>query len=98
MQWLLENVDRDCILNWDETSWKLHRGNILTWARCGSENVRINVHGDEKECIPVLAAITANGGKFYFLVSGKTVRAEESQLGDILGRWANHSDHGWETS
>ena len=35
MQCLLENVDRDCILNCDETSWKLHPGNILTWARCG---------------------------------------------------------------
>ena len=45
---------RDCILNCDETSWKLHRVNILTWARCGSENVRINIHGDEKECITVL--------------------------------------------
>ena len=100
MQWLLENCDRDCILNCDETSWKLYPGNILTWARCRSENVRINVHGDEKECITVLATITANGGKLplYFLASGKTVRAEESELGDLCGHWANHSDKGWETS
>ena len=100
MQWLLENGDRDCILNCDETSWKLHSGNILTWARCGSENVRIDIRGDEKECITVLATITANGGKLplYFLASGKTARAEESQLGDIFCHWSNHSDNGWETS
>ena len=55
MHWILENGDRDCILNCDETSWKLHPGNVLTWARCGSENVRIHVRGDEKECITVLA-------------------------------------------
>ena len=63
---------------------------------CGSENVRINIHGDEKECITVLATITANGGRLplYFLASGKTARAEESQLGDVYGHWGNHSDNG----
>ena len=55
MQWLLDNGDRDCILNCDETSWRLHPGNVLTWARCGSQSVRINIRGDEKECITVLA-------------------------------------------
>ena len=60
--------------------------------------MRINIHGDEKESITVLATITANGGKFYFLASGKPVRAEESQLGDVCGHCSNHSDHGWETS
>ena len=55
--------------------------------------MRINVRGYEKECIRVLATITGNGGKLpqYFLASGKTVRAEESQLGDIWGRWAKKS-------
>ena len=100
VQSLLDNCDRDCILNCDETSWKLHPGNVLTWARCGSQSVRIHIRGDEKECITVLATITANGGKLplYFLASGRTLRAEESQLGDVCGHWANHSDNGWETS
>ena len=33
LQWLLDNVDRDCILNCDKTSWKLHPGNILTYCK-----------------------------------------------------------------
>jgi hypothetical protein len=38
----------DCILNWDETSWKLSPNGILTWADRGSDNFPVNVTGNER--------------------------------------------------
>ena len=93
-------MDRDYVLNCDETSWKIYPGNILTWAKRGSENVSITIRGDEKECITVLATVSANGHKLplYFIANGKTERVEHSQLGDVINHWKNHSSNGWETS
>ena len=97
---LMESVDRDCLINADETSWTVFPGNIFTWAATGSENVTLNCQGNDKDCLTVLASITANGGKLplYFLATGKTPRVMGSQLGDTYGHWQNFSESGWQTS
>lgn len=97
---LLETVDRDCVINADETSWTVFPGNILTWSTTGSENVSIACQGNDKDCLTVLASITASGGKLplYFLASGKTPRVMDSQLGDTWGHWRSFSESGWQTS
>lgn len=97
---LMETVDRDCLINADETSWAVFPGNIFTWSTTRSENVAINIKGNEKDCLTVLASVTANGGRLplYFLASGETPKVMSSQLGDTFGHWQNFSEKGWQTS
>ena len=97
---LMKSVDRDCLINADETSWTVFPNNIFTWSTTGSENVSITCQGNDKDCLTVLASITANGGKLplYFLATGKTHRVMGSQLGDTYGHWQNFSESGWQTS
>ena len=97
---LLENWDRDAILNCDETSWKVFPNNILTWANVGAESVPLKVNGDEKECLTVLATVSANGGKLplFFLAKGTSERVLETQIGDVCDHWKSYSENGWETA
>ena len=96
---LMATRDLSRIINCDETSWKLYPNGILTWAETGAEDVSVGILGDEKECLTVLASVTADGRKLplYFLAKGKTTRVESSQLGSVNYHWKNHSENGWMT-
>jgi hypothetical protein len=65
---------------------------VLTWAETGSENVSIEITGDEKAAITAMATINADGKKFplYLIAKRKTKRVEISQLGEI---GLHKSDH-----
>ena len=97
---LLERCPKERILNCDETSWKVYPGNLLVWAETGGDGARVYIDGDDKNCLTVLATVTATGTKLplYFLASGKTTRVEETQVGDIGSHWKTHSESGWQTS
>jgi hypothetical protein len=97
---LMQTIPLSRIVNCDETAWLLHPKGILTWARAGSESVQAKINGDEKDCLTVLASVTAAGDKIplSFFASGKTTRVEESQIGAVPGHWRDHSESGWQTS
>jgi hypothetical protein len=97
---LITAVDLSRIVNCDETSWLLHPKGILTSAGLGCQSVQAKINGDEKDCITVMASVTASGGKLplAFIASGKTMRVEESQIGPVDGHWRAHSESGWQTS
>ena len=97
---LLETCDRDRILNCDETSWTVFPNNILTWADVGAECVPLKVNGDEKNCLTVLATVTANGGKLplFFIAKGLTDRVLDTQIGDVSTHWRSFSKKGWQTA
>jgi hypothetical protein len=96
---LLRNNPPENVLNSDETCWRLYPSGILTWAATGSENVAIEIPGDEKTSITAMATITADHQKLplYLIAKGKTNRVEISQLGKIGIHQADHSPNGWQT-
>jgi hypothetical protein len=81
------NVGR--ILNVDETSWRLYSTSILTWA----EHMPVDISGDLKESVTVLATITVDMWKLplVILATGNTEKVESSQLGDVGDDLADHS-------
>lgn len=97
---LLRERDLDYVLNCDETSWKLFPSGLLTWADTGSQNVSTYIFSSDKECLTVMATVSANGRKFplLFVADGKTELVEQSQLGDVGHHWRAHSENGWMTS
>ena len=97
---LLRERDLDYVFNCDETSWKLFPSGLLTWADTGAENVSTLMAGDEKDCLTVMATVSANGRKMplMFVASGKTEAVEDSQLGDVGHHWKTHSEKGWMTT
>jgi hypothetical protein len=70
---LIVTVERSRIINCDETSWLLHPKRILTSAERGCPAVPAKINGDEKECITIVAWVTAAGEKLplAFIASGK---------------------------
>jgi hypothetical protein len=60
--------------------------------------VSIEITGDEKAAITVMATINAEGKKFplYLIAKGKTKRVEISQLGEIGLHKSDHSPSGWQ--
>ena len=99
MSHLLANVPQDRILNAEETAWKIMPNGITTWAIRGSDNVKLIVEDDTKECLSVMATITAAGTKLplFIVTRGKTSRVEESQAGDVWPHHTSHSESGWMT-
>lgn len=97
---LLETTPRELIVNCDETSWKVYPENILTWAMKGTDATPLTFNGSSKDCITVLASVTAAGTRLplFFLAEGKTERAEHGQMGDVGFHWTSHSSSGWQTS
>jgi hypothetical protein len=82
---------RFLLANMDETSWKIAYPGIMTWAKKGAENVRINLNYNAKECITAFATIT-HDPKFpklplAVIAKGKTERCLK-QLGE-------HPDHNY---
>ena len=96
---LLQKVNKDHILNVDETSWFFYPKGLLTWAQKGAKNVSFQIDGNDKDNLTALCAITASGTKLPMMIiaAGKTHRVEESQLGDIFPHWPAHSESGWTT-
>jgi hypothetical protein len=80
---LLATVPHERILNVDETSWKCFPNGIVTWADTGSDGVHVDIQGDPKECLTVIATVTAAGTKLplFFLAKGKTQRWERAARG-----------------
>jgi hypothetical protein len=65
---LIETKNPGRILNIDETSWRLCPTGIPTWAETGAEDVPVNVSGDLKECVTVLATISADMRKLPLVI------------------------------
>ena len=97
---LLNTFPRDRILNCDETSWQVFPNSLKTWAETGSQNIQIQVNGNTKDSITVLATIAADGTKcpLFLVAKGKTERCERNQFEDTLYHWKTHSINGWSTT
>jgi hypothetical protein len=57
---LLETNANDCILNCDETMWRLCPHDVLTWVKTKADDVSIYIDGDEKDGITVRATVSAS--------------------------------------
>jgi hypothetical protein len=55
----METGSRSRIIRYDETFWLLHPKGILTWAELGCQAVQTKINGNEKDCITVVAYLTA---------------------------------------
>jgi hypothetical protein len=80
-------------VNVDETSWMLFPTGFLKWAEVGSEDVTVHVRGQLKECVTVLATITAGLQKLplVILTAGRTEMVEATQLGNVGWHFTDHS-------
>ena len=99
MKKVLDEVDRDRILNVDETFWTSVPTDLVTWGRTGEQDVSVHLDGDEKEGITVVACVTASGCKLplWLIAKGKSDRCH-GQLGDPQGHLVTHSESGWSTA
>jgi hypothetical protein len=97
---LIYSQPHDRILNVDETAWRVYPTGLRTWAEKGSQGVQINIAGNEKDSLTVLATVRADRTKLplVILAAGKTARVEGSQLGDIGIHFSDHSESGWTTT
>jgi hypothetical protein len=99
---LLRNSLPENVLNCDETCWRLYPNGILTWAETGSENVAIEIPGDEKASITAMATITADHQKLplYLIAQGEnkqdrdftTGKGWDSRSGPFSEQMANGGD------
>jgi hypothetical protein len=80
---LLQSSDLDRVVNADETNGLLYPKGLLTWAPTGSTSVQVNIPGNEKESLTVMATVTASGIKLplQILAQGTTDRVHQSQVG-----------------
>ena len=94
---LLERVPHDRVINCDETAWRILPAGCTTWAKKGADNIAITTADGEKDCLTVLASVTASGVKLPLLIvaKGLTERCEHSQLGDIYPHYSCHTTTGW---
>jgi hypothetical protein len=69
-------------------------------APLGAVSVQVQINGDEKDCVTVLASVTAAGDKLplAFLAAGKSSRVDKSQIGVVEGHWRDHSESSWQRS
>jgi hypothetical protein len=100
VQELLQAVSWDRIINCDETFWLLHLNDILTWAEVEMESVQATNENNEQESFMIAAAAITTADKLplEFIASGKTIRVERTQIGQVDGHWRDHSQNGWRTS
>jgi hypothetical protein len=99
IQALLEDNAHNLVVNCDETAWMVIPSGLLTWAPVGADGVTVNINANDKECVTVLASITAAGNKLPLLAiaQGKTTKVEETQLGSDETMVCAHSKSGWTT-
>ena len=95
---LLSDVNKERIVNVDETFWRCLPSDLKTWGKRGDECVSINVDGSEKEGLTVVAAVTAARTKLplSIIAAVKTTRCED-RLGDTAHHHKTHSESGWST-
>jgi hypothetical protein len=67
----LERYPRNRIINIDETDWRTVATGFLAGPATGAESATCHIEDDEKAGIPVMAAMTAGGGKLPLTVLGK---------------------------
>jgi hypothetical protein len=56
---LLQREDCSRVVNDDETSWRLYPTGLMTWAGIGEEDAPVQVKGNLKECVTIMATVTA---------------------------------------
>jgi hypothetical protein len=97
---LLSTEPHSRILNVDETCWRVYPTGMKTWAEKGAQGVHLQISGNEKEKLTVLATVAADRTKLplVILAEGKTDRVEVSQLGDVGPHFTDHSESGWTTT
>lgn len=100
IEMLKQTQDNDLIINIDETSWQLFPNNLLIW-HCKNEDHAVCYmdKANPKDCITVIAGITASGTKLplMFVAEGVSERCENSQIGNVEPHWKYHSENGWVT-
>jgi hypothetical protein len=66
----------------------------------GAQSLQAKVDRDEKENFTVVASVSAAGENLplEFILTGKAICGETTQIGHVEGYWRNHSQHGWQTS
>jgi hypothetical protein len=94
-----------CVINVDETSWRVINGNLKTLARVGAEGVAINLESSKKQTMTAIAAISSDGHRFpiWLICKGTTARCERRYryhplLQDMVERGELHLTHtksGW---
>jgi hypothetical protein len=97
---LIENAGNlDMVVNCDETAWRIIPTGLLTWAPVGADSVSVELEANEKDCVTVLASVTAAGKKLdlFAVAQGKTKQVEVSQLGNDASVIKDHSESGWST-
>jgi hypothetical protein len=87
---------RSRILNVDETSWRLFPSGLLAWAEVGSEDAPVQVSGQLKDGVTILAMITGGLQKLplVILAAGRTERVEVTQLGNVGRHFIDHNQSG----
>ena len=93
---LFDEVSHSRILNADETAWKIMPNGLTTWTVKGTDNIQLLVNDDAKECLTVMATITAAGTKLplFIIAKGKTQQVEQLQIGDVYPHFTSHSESG----
>lgn len=73
-------VPKDHIINVDETFWRCIQSGLYTWAPVGSESVKLETNGTEKDGFTAVATIDAEGRKhdLVLIAAGETKRCEEN--------------------
>jgi hypothetical protein len=98
-QLLATAPDLERIINCDETSWKVYPDHLVTWAVRGADHVPVAAGGNLKAAFTAVCSITAARTKLpmVMIASGKTDRAEGSQLGEIHRHSPMHTKSRWTT-
>ena len=88
-----KKVERNRILNCDESFWRQIEYFSRTWAPTGSDNVSIMTKTDPKSGFTFLATICADGSllPLVLIASGKTTRVEDNWFGH--GRHINEKSN-----
>ena len=93
----IRDVDKRCIINCDQTNWKLINFSGLTWAKRGAEEVTVNIEGDSKKSFTAMATVDAQNRRYplYLIAKGKTEQCHQ-QLESVADRaYIDHSKTGW---
>jgi hypothetical protein len=68
-----------CIVNLDETSWRLINKQMSTIADMGADAVEYLFEGDQKMCMTAIASVDAAGGKNPSGFCGRARRTDTSR-------------------
>jgi hypothetical protein len=99
MRAIIATTSPNRIINCDETCGRGYPTGLRTWGARGFDNIHLLIRGNKKDSLTALCSVTAARTTFPLIgiATGKTQRAERSQLGDISPHVAIHSQSGWVT-